>query len=404
MNEPVWYRRNRDESDRFARLVDGADTHDDHEFADELAVVSALRELGSQPALDTSGRDRILAAIEAKSATAVADTTEDTVDVAETSSSVSEPVPMHPRQSTEALRHRQKRKASLLAAATAASIVAAGALGIELSQTAIPGDLLYDLKRTTESIALDLTFSDEGRARKHIEIATTRIDELTALVERDDADGGVTADEASDYRSLLVDLDRSAITASRVITNNVDESNDRSELTMLRDWAMQAGDRLATLNPSIPDSVANWFGQSTELVRGIEDRAVALLGRTHCTTVVSDESDVIGPLPATGRCDATSGGREQVAVQPKASSESTKAEKSGPDVTSPLSQPKAPKLDPTSRTSKPNDSGDDATDEPLTVPELPKPSLPGTDGDEPVEKSSEASSPGIPLLPELGIG
>lgn len=398
MNEPVWYRRDRDRSDRFARLADGADPHDDHEFADELAVVSALRELGSRPALDKSGRDRILAAIEAKS-TALADT--DTTDVEQTSASE----PASTSHITEARSHRQKRKASLLAAATAASIVAAGALGIELSQTAIPGDLLYDLKRTTESIALDLTFSDEGKARKHIEIASTRIDELTALVARDDADGGVTSDEASDYQSLLVDFDRSAIIASRVITNNADETNDPNDLTMLREWAARAGDRLSTLSTSIPDSVANLFGQSTELVHSIEDRASALLGRTHCTTVIADESDLIGPLPATGHCDTTNGGREQVAVQPKASSESTKADKSGPDAASPLPEPTAPqpKLDPTSRTGEPKDDGDDTADEPLTVPELPEPSLPGTD-DEPIEKSSEANSPGVPLLPELGIG
>ncbi|MPY98606.1 MAG: hypothetical protein GEU97_11540 [Actinophytocola sp.] len=398
MNEPVWYRRNRDRSDRFARLVDDADTHDDQEFGDELTVVSALRELGSQPALDTSGRDRILAAIEAKSATALADTADTDTDVEQTSASE----PASTSHIADAHRHRQKRKASLLAAATAASIVAAGALGIEISQTAIPGDLLYDLKRTTESIALDLTFSDSGRARKHIEIASTRIDELTALVERDDADGGVTSDEASGYQSLLIDFDRSAIIASRVITNNADETNDHNDLTMLREWAVRAGDRLATLSTAIPDSVANSFGQSTELVHSIEDRASSLLGRVHCTTMTADESDVIGPLPATGRCDSTNGGREQVAVQPKASSESTKPD---PDAASPLPEPTAPKpdLDPTSRTSKPKDSGDDTPDEPLQVPELPEPSLPGAD-EEPVEKSSEASSPGIPLLPELGIG
>ncbi|GAA5104378.1 DUF5667 domain-containing protein [Haloechinothrix salitolerans] len=404
MNEPVWYRRDRDRSDRFAQLVDGADTHDDHEFADELAVVSALRELGSQPALDKSGRDRILAAIEAKSATAVVDDSTDTAHESATGDA-SEPVPTHTIQHADTIKHRQKRKASLLAAATAASIVAAGALGIELSQTAIPGDLLYDLKRTTESIALDLTFSEEGRARKHIEIASTRIDELTALVERDDADGGVTADEVTDYRSTLIDFDRSAIIASRVITDNAAEKDDRRDLTMLRDWAMRAGDRMATLRTSIPDSVTNRFSRSSELVRGIEDRAVALLGRSHCATIVSDESDIIGVLPATGQCDATEGGREQVAVQPKASTASTKAEKSGPDAASPLpaTTAPAPDLDPTGRTSAPKDTSDDTTDEPLTVPELPEPSLPGTD-DEQIEESSEASSPGIPLLPELGIG
>ncbi|ETA66524.1 DUF5667 domain-containing protein [Haloechinothrix halophila] len=402
MNEPVWYRRNRDRSDRFARVVDSAETHDDHEFGDELAVVSALRELGSQPALDKSGRDRIFAAIEAKSATAVVGDTTDSAQET-TTDSANEPVPTHTLRSPESPKHRQKRKASLLAAATAASIVAAGALGIELSQTAIPGDLLYDLKRTTESIALDLTFSDEGRARKHIEIASTRIDELTALVERDDADGGATADEATDYRTLLIDLDRSAIIASRVITDNAADNDDRGDLTMLRDWAMRSGDRLATLQPSIPDTVLNRFGQSTQLVRDIEDRTVALLGRAHCDAMVADASDIIGVLPATGQCDTAQDGREHVAVQPKASSESTKTEKSGQDAASPLPATTAPDLDPTGRTSDPENTGDDTADEPLTVPELPEPSLPGTD-EEPVEESSEANSPGIPLLPELGIG
>ncbi|MPY79003.1 MAG: hypothetical protein GEV04_11005 [Actinophytocola sp.] len=398
MNEPVWYRRGRDRSNRFARLVDGAETRDEHEFDDELAIVSTLRELGSQPAIDKSGRDRILAAIEAKSAVAVADA--DDVD-----DETAGPVATHTVHSPDTIGQRQKRKASLLAAATAASIVAAGAIGIELSQTAIPGDLLYDLKRTTESLALDLTFSDEGRARKHIEIASTRIDELTALVNRDEFDGGVTADEATDYSSLLIDLDRSAIIASRVITNKAADNDVHDDLTMLRGWAVLAGDRMATLSSSIPDTVANQFAQSSELVRGIEDRAAALLTRTHCDTVVSGEHDVIGPLPATGQCETTNGGREQVAVQPKASSESTKSAKSGKDGAAPLPAPTAsgPDLDPTGRTDAPGDSdGDDPSDEPLTVPKLPEPSLP-TSGDQ-VDKSSETSSSGLPLLPDLGIG
>lgn len=401
VNEPVWYRRSKDRSDRFARLADGADPHDDHEFDDELAIVSALRELGSQPALDKGGRARILAAIEAKAAVAVADDEPESA----TATRADEPVPVRTLHGGGAITDQQRRRASLLAAATAAGVVAIGALGIELSQTAIPGDLLYDLKRTTESIALDLTFSDEGKAREHIEIASTRIEELTGLVQRDNADGGVTAAEVTEYRTLLIDLNQSAIAASRVITMNAPDSDtDNEDLALLREWATRASARMASLDTSMPDEVRSQFGRSSDLMQRIENRADALLTRSHCTTMASNRSDVIGPLPATGWCEPAANERQQVAVQPKASTTTTGGGTSAPDTAAqpPASNAPAPSTgtEPSGRSGPTEDPGDDP-EQPVEVPKLPDAPLPSGDG--PVAES-ETSSTGLPLLPDLGIG
>ncbi|MGH3433100.1 MAG: DUF5667 domain-containing protein, partial [Thermocrispum sp.] len=68
MNEPVWFRQNRDASDRFAALLehagDGrADDPAAAEFGDELAVVGMLRDLGAEATLTDSTRDRMRAAV-----------------------------------------------------------------------------------------------------------------------------------------------------------------------------------------------------------------------------------------------------------------------------------------------------------------------------------------------------
>ncbi|MGH3993069.1 MAG: hypothetical protein ACRDSN_11485, partial [Pseudonocardiaceae bacterium] len=71
MNEPVWFRQNRDASDRFAAVLehsgDGpAGAAEDTEFADELAIVGMLQTVGAEPALGKADRARMRAALMAE--------------------------------------------------------------------------------------------------------------------------------------------------------------------------------------------------------------------------------------------------------------------------------------------------------------------------------------------------
>jgi hypothetical protein len=70
-------------------------------------------------------------------------------------------------------------------------LVSAGA--VAASANSLPGGTLYSVKRTTESVQLFFT-PPSGRAAFHTTLAQRRLDELSALVERESVDAGVLTD------------------------------------------------------------------------------------------------------------------------------------------------------------------------------------------------------------------
>lgn len=400
MNEPVWFRRTRDRANRFADALerDGSGPRaadaDAQEFADELAIAAMLRALGDEPVMDRPARERMRAAVMAGAARMATETATTPAEIPRPRS-----VPVRVLNGRRAV---QRSKASLLAAATAAGIVAFGALGIELAKGALPGDLLYDIKRTTESISLDLTMSDVGKAYKQLEIASTRIDELEALAERDASDGGTTADEVTHYRIALDDFDASATDASRRMTSSGTRS-DGSELLALRNWGVESGSRLASIRNTIDSTVLNRFDSSALLVVAIEDRAEILLDRMTCTEVTAGDRDRIGVVPSQSAC--VDNGRSDVAVLPRASSRTADAADGGktagastgvsePGLASSTSEPgvapegPVPAAPEAPTVSEPADPGEPG----VTVPELPEPSAPVLDQD-----LDRTSQPDVPL-------
>lgn len=395
MNEPVWFRQNRDASEKFAAVLDGdVPGADAPEFADELALVGMLRDLGSEPAMSASSRSRMRAALMLEAeATPLAVVDKD------------KPEP-HPHVATRRIGQvsgKTRRKASLLAAATAAGVVAFGALGIELAQDALPGDLLYDVKRTTETIALDLTFSEDGRALKQLEMAATRIDELAALTERDAADGGATVDEIATYRSVIADLNSTAAAASRGVTSYGPQS-DGADLRTLRDWAQQQAAEMETIEPAVPEAVVNEFDASIALIESIGERAEELLARLDCAQITTGHSDRIGALPAEEACqplDASGPGvSPRSSTEPKVSDEeSTKTGDEKPTVPSTGNDPGGVNTPGAGTDPSP---GTDTDAPSLDVPELPE--APAK-----VEKPDTDSETGLQLpllteLPEIDLG
>ena len=68
----------------------------------------------------------------------------------------------------------------LAAALAVMLIVVLGGGGVAIaSNGALPGDLLYPVKRTTKSARLALTFFDTAKAKLHLDFAERRVEELT---------------------------------------------------------------------------------------------------------------------------------------------------------------------------------------------------------------------------------
>lgn len=295
MNEPTWFRKYRNSGDRFARAVDAAPSAEaEREFSEELELVSALRGLADEPVLDTAARSRIFDSIQA--------------GLREEETTNRKTVAPRPG------------RGMLVAAAAAAGIIGVGVFGVQLAQNALPGDLLYDVKRTTESIALDLTFEPGERALKHLELASERVNELEALAARH-ADGDFA--ESDVYQRVLADLDSEASAASRNVTM-VATQDGGGLLPTLRDWADNNAARMNAIKAAMPGDVLIRFEDSVNLLEQIERRADSLAGRLDCYRITSGAVDSLGEVPAQGACDV-SGRTESTAVRPSANSKDTKS-------------------------------------------------------------------------------
>ncbi|ADJ42295.1 hypothetical protein AMES_0473 [Amycolatopsis mediterranei S699] len=259
------FARERAESERFARALEPSPVRRDGEFADELALVGALRDLGAAGAPDLETRQRIRAEIAGRLETAAATT---------------------PR------RRWRPRTADLVAAALFLFLVLSG-LTLVLSRTALPGDPLYNVKRAGESTALGLTFGDQQKARKHLEFATNRITELGELA----AEGANEADYRTAYDDFAADLQAGVAQMFAAATS---DGNGTQALSDVRLWARNQAARLGA--QPLPAGAAPVFGNVRDLLGKVQERASGLVARMNCYRITAGTSDELGPLPATGEC------------------------------------------------------------------------------------------------------
>lgn len=272
----------------------------DGEFADELALVGALRELGAAGAPDLETRQRIRAEIAGRLETAAAT----------------------PR------RRWRPRTADLVAAALFLVLVLSG-LTLVLSRNALPGDPLYGVKRAGESTALGLTFGDQAKARKHLEFATNRVTELGELAQQ----GASEADYRTAYDDFAADLRAGVAQMAAVATS---DGGGTQALSDVRLWARNQEARLAAEQPALPADAATVFGDVRDLLGKVQERTTGLVERMNCYQITTGTSDDLGPLPATGACTQrpapSSGGEPTSASTSPSSADSTSPAPTGTEL------------------------------------------------------------------------
>lgn len=190
-----------------------------------------------------------------------------------------------------------RRVAVTASFALLALVVAAGG-GMFASRDALPGDTLYGVKRVAESAGTALTFDDAARAARHLELASTRLNEVEQLVDdkrTEKADPALVSD-------AILDFDSSTGEGSSLILTE-DEAHDPARLADLQAWAAEQVSRLSTLRSGLPTSAKSEVDHSIELLDKLRQRAAELEDRAPCDDVTSGHSDDVGPIPATTACD-----------------------------------------------------------------------------------------------------
>lgn len=65
------------------------------------------------------------------------------------------------------------------------AVIGVGGVATVASQKSVPGDILYPVKETTENVRVATAFSDESKARVHLDIAEEKLNEIEKLGSKD---------------------------------------------------------------------------------------------------------------------------------------------------------------------------------------------------------------------------
>ena len=287
-----------------------------------------------------------------------------------------------------------------------AAVLALGALTVLLSRGALPGDMLYGMKRASESTEIGLTSGQEAKARKHLDVAALRLDEIRELLSRDattaagsqptasgadDADGALVADN-------LRAFDDQARTGARMLLPLVNEPAGPPP-GLLSAWAGQQQQTLDGFSASLPPAGREQALSSQKLVAQLRDRATAF--ETSTAPCGSSDSDDLGPLPSAA-CSAATREKAPSVPLPQTSTSTTKSSTTTSTRRSSSSEPTSTTTTDETTTTRSSEAdkpllplpvpGGTTTAPPINVP-VPVPGLPKVQ-----------LPPLIPGLPGLSLG
>jgi hypothetical protein len=224
------------------------------------------------------------------------------------------------------VRLRSRLTAGLSGAAL--TVTALGALAA-VATNAGPGDLLYGLKRGTEQTQLALA-SDSTRGQTLLDFASTRLSELTTLVDDDAAalpaagavtgSGTVAAGSSPELvLQTLHTMDAQTTAGAAWLDGRSVSSTDAAPLDVLAHWAAGQSTGLTALQSHLPAAASKAAVTSLDLLAGITTRTTGLRTALACPTgpAVSG-TDALGPLPGTCRstpgAPSASGGKGSATV------------------------------------------------------------------------------------------
>jgi hypothetical protein len=172
-----------------------------------------------------------------------------------------------PRRTATVL-HLPRRPLRLVAAAAAAVVLIATALGFA-SRSALPGDLLYPVKQVLDRAAVQLSGSQFDEGMTHLAQAQQHISEARDLLDRPGSDAGEVAQALDAAGDSFVRAD--------TILREVYRTEQRPDaLTELADFVGHARPQVDAMDSRIPESA-----------RPAYERLRDLLGRASATLVQS---------------------------------------------------------------------------------------------------------------------
>lgn len=228
-------------AEAFQNALDGHVGLTEHELAEFVRLAHALRDV-TPVSLDSEARDSIRARLVAEA---------DTV--------------LTPSAPAPAPRRARRRTVRAVAGTTAAAAALSAGL-VTVSADALPGDVLYPIKRGVEQ--LELTFGGDGAsaANVHLDHASVRLDEATAL-----AKGGGDSDQIT---NALGDFTSDTRTGSEQLLRAYASNNNPAAIDDIRTFTRKAAEQLRDLAPMLGTSTDAAFTRAVEAVERADRRAI----------------------------------------------------------------------------------------------------------------------------------
>jgi len=168
----------------------------------------------------------------------------------------------------------------LVAAGTVLAITTGGAATTAVaSDSAQPGDALYDVKLRVESVRLALAPSDLAKGRLHLQIAATRLSEVAALL---DQSGPQSTDRVviQELRKTLGSMASSTELGSEHVFAAYHRTRDPAVLAPLDGFVRKQAPGLAFLAPLLPPQLLHSANALRSTLDGIAAKLEAATGVT----------------------------------------------------------------------------------------------------------------------------
>lgn len=194
------------------------------------------------------------------------------------------------------------------------AVLLLGALTVVISRGALPGQMLYGVKRASESVEMGLTSGPEARGQKNLDFAAIRLDEISGLISKDTATAAGTGPAAAGLDPAtaalvaenLASFDRETRTGSQLLLPLMARTGGPLS-GRVAEWARSQSAHLASIGPSLPSKQQTSVSDSRRMMDQLGARADAVDRRRGCPQASgSGGEDAFGPLPAVcGGTDRT---------------------------------------------------------------------------------------------------
>ncbi len=261
---PVFSARRR--AEEFNSLIEHSSGNDltDARYAEFLEIVSALRtspQVRPRPAFVSTLREQLMLAAE------------------------TELVPSP--EARLALPARRPRDRRIAAAVGGFAIVGATTSMAMAAQTALPGDVLYPLKRTIENVETGINVNEGDKGTTMLANASGRLDEVTAL----SREGSL--EDTTAIAETLNTFTEQATVASDLLLSDYASTGDESSISELRDFTALSMETLAALEQLVPADARDELLHAARVLTQIDAEA-----EQACPSCAGDGITSIPPILA----------------------------------------------------------------------------------------------------------